>query len=333
MIIDIHTHHLPQEFIEDMRNGQIDFGAKIVQNSNGNEIIKHTSNLAYPLLKSYFDQESRFLDMDKRSIDIEVISIFPGFFGYNLEVGRAKWASRTANESIAKMVHASKRFLGFGTLPLQSIQDSLDELKYLIDNLGLNGIEIGTHVKEMGIWDPYMFPVYELANDIGLVIFVHPNMGVHLQALKQYYLGNIIGHPLATTIAINHLICGGVIEHYPDIKWVFSHAGGFFPYQWGRLEHGYKVRPEVQKNIKLPPNKYLDKIYCDTISHYSPALNYIVDILGSNNLLLGSDYPFDMADFDPVNTVNQVAGLDAEVKRKILGLNARNLFGIINRNS
>jgi len=330
MRVDIHTHYIPQEFIDEIKKsgaGQ-KLDAEIITNDKGVEMVRHKQGYIYPLYKGFYCKEARLEDMDKRGIDIDVLSGAPPTFYYWADKETAKWVARTVNDSIAQWTRESDRFLGLGTLPLQSVEDSLKEMEYIVETLGMKGIQIGPNVEEKGIWEPEFFPIFELADKYGLFILIHPYYVGDKPMLKNYYLTNLIGNPLETTICISSLIFGGVLEKFPNIKWGLVHGGGYFPYQRGRLEHGFEVRPEPKVNIKVPPSRFLDQIYTDTITFYLPALRYNIESMGVDHVLLGSDYPFDMADFDPVKSVMNVAGISADDKRKIMGLNALKVLGI-----
>lgn len=329
MKIDIHTHFIPERYTNELRKqrNKIELGAEILKLDDGSEIVKHKSGNSYYLNKGFYRKEVRLDDMDERGIDVDVLSVAPTLFYYEAPIDIANWVCRTANESIAEFVAGSNRFMGLGTIPLQSIKESFCMLQFLITELGFKGIQIGTHVGEKGIWEPEFHPIYELANKFGLFIFIHPDPMAKIISLPRFYLGNLIGHSLATTITISHLLFSGVLEKYPNIKWGLAHAGGFFPFQIGRLEHGFRSRPEPKEVINKPPNQFLDRIYCDTITHHNLALEYVTEVMGCNHVVMGSDYPFAMSDRDPVRTVNDLRNISSENKKMVLGGNALLLLG------
>ena len=323
MIVDIHTHYVPESLLSVLKDGSKNYklGAEIV-NDNNVEVIKFKQGMSFPMTKELYCLETRLHDMDKRLIDIDVLSASPTVYFYETDAASGKFISRMINESIAAAAKNNPRFLGLGTLPLQSVKDSVSELEFLVENLGIKGVQIGTNVKGKGIWDADFLPLYEVANKYELFIFIHPMFLGDSAFLENYYLVNLIGQPLNTTIAISYLIFSGVLDKFPKIKWGLAHGGGYLPFGLGRLEHGFEVRAEAKVNIKRPPSYYMDKIYCDTITHNVPALKYAIETFGYSNVFLGSDYPYDMADFNPVKTIKDTAGVNADYKKKILGENA-----------
>ena len=182
-------------------------------------------------------------------------------------------------------------------------------------------------MEEKGLDDPYFLPFFKKAEKLDVTIIFHPYYVGERSDLKDYYLTNLIGNPLETTICIAKLVFGGVLEQCPMSKFIFVHGGGYIPYQKGRLQHGYHVRKEPKVIVNsTPPFTYFDKLYFDTITHWGPALTFLVESHGAEKIMLGSDYPFDMADADPVKSV-EIFVKDETEKNMILGLNAISLFG------
>jgi aminocarboxymuconate-semialdehyde decarboxylase len=174
--------------------------------------------------------------------------------------------------------------------------------------------------------DPALEPLWTAAAELGAFILVHPQKIAGGDRLKSYYLKNLIGNPLDTTIAAASLVFGGVLERYPNLKFCFAHGGGFMPYQTGRMNHGYAVRPEGKVHLKEPPEASIRRLYFDCILHFEPALHFLVETFGADHVLLGSDYPFDMGMMDGVK---QIRGLRAtqEERDLILGGAASRLLG------
>jgi aminocarboxymuconate-semialdehyde decarboxylase len=158
-------------------------------------------------------------------------------------------------------------------------------------------------------------------------VFIHPVEGGGRAELRDYYMWNVIGNPLETTVAAGHLILSGVLDAYPNLKIMLAHGGGALPYLHGRLDRGFKQRPEINKVISKPPTEYLKRFYFDTITHDVVVLKSLVNFAGAEHVLLGSDYPFDMGDENPADFVRAV-GLDFESESKILGGNAARLLDL-----
>ncbi|MFC2048237.1 amidohydrolase family protein, partial [Chloroflexota bacterium] len=205
---------------------------------------------------------------------------------------------------------------------------AIKEMERAAKQLGMRAIAIGTNVNGKNLDEPELFPVFERARDLGLLVYLHPvNVLSGKERLRSYHLRNLIGNPTETAIAIASIIFGGILERLPDLKLLFSHAGGTMPWLIGRHDHGYKVRPECQAAIPKPPSEYYKLIHFDTIAHHPQNLLHLVKTVGSDRVLLGSDYPADMADDNPVATV---ANLDIPEtdKQKIWGGNAARLLNI-----
>jgi aminocarboxymuconate-semialdehyde decarboxylase len=184
--------------------------------------------------------------------------------------------------------------------------------------LGLKGAQIGSNVNGRNLDDPELEPLWAAANELSAFIMVHPTQVAGAERLKAYYLVNLIGNPLDTTIAAAALVFGGVIERHPRIKFLMVHGGGFVPYQAGRFQHGWQVRAEPRANLKSPPDASLGRLYFDTLLHSQPALQFLVSVCGASRVLLGSDYPFDMGTLECVRQVQALSVGEAD-KAAILG--------------
>ena len=234
--------------------------------------------------------------------------------------------ARATNDALAETVRAyPERLLGLAALPLQDPSAAPAELERAMRELGLRGAEIGTNVGGRNLDDQELEPVWAAAERLGAFLFVHPERVAAAERLGSYYLRNLIGNPLDTTIAIASLVFGGVLERYPRLKLCFAHGGGFAPYQVGRLDHGWSKRPEPRVTIQQRPSTYVRKLYFDTILHTPDALAYVAKHFGADHLLLGSDYPFDMGPDDPVKDVESLPGLSETERRMILGETAAQL--------
>jgi aminocarboxymuconate-semialdehyde decarboxylase len=282
-----------------------------------------------PFPRALFDTELRLRDMDQHNLDMQVLAptVFTFFYGYDAAL--AHTCSAVQNEEIAALIgRYPKRFLGLGTVPLQAPERAADELKRVMTKLGLSGAMIGSNVNGRNLDDPALEPFWAVAAELNAFIFIHPHAGAAAKRLKLYYLKNLVGLPFETTIAGVSLVFGGVLERYPKLKVGLSHGGGFVPYQAGRLRHGYEVRPEAKVHLKEPPEASLARLHFDTILHSQRALAFLVDSVGAERVLLGSDYPFDMGNLDCVARVEALDVAPAE-RELILGGCARRCLGQI----
>lgn len=279
--------------------------------------------------RSLMNLDQRLADMDRVGVDMQALSIAPDLYFYNIETEPAVELCRAQNEAIAGVVQEHPdRFVGLATIPLQSVDLAIDELERAVGELGLRGIQIGTNVNGKNLDEKEFWPFYQTVQKLGIPIMLHPISAAAAGAdrLRRYSLGNFIGIPFESAIAGSSIIFGGVLKDFPQLKFFLVHAGGFLPYQRGRLEHGYSMRKEPKVIIDHPPSKYYRLLYFDTVAHDQKTLAYLIDSTGSDRILLGSDHPFDMADPDPVKHVKQLTTISEEDRERILGRNAAELF-------
>jgi aminocarboxymuconate-semialdehyde decarboxylase len=235
------------------------------------------------------------------------------------------------NEGIAKIVaDHPDRFVGLGSVPLQNAELAVQELEYAVKKLGLRGVEINTNVNGMDLTDPRLKldKFFAKANELGIVIFMHPLGTTQADRLVNHYFNNIIGNPMDTTLAVSHLIFDGVIAKNPKIKFVAAHGGGYLAHYWARMDHAWRARPDCRTVIKSKPSSYLKKIYFDTITFDPTMLRHLIDVYGADHVLLGTDYPYDMGEVDPLGLINSVKKLSKEDRQKIQGLNAMKILKI-----
>jgi aminocarboxymuconate-semialdehyde decarboxylase len=208
---------------------------------------------------------------------------------------------------------------------LQNTELAIAEMRRCIRDLDLRGIEINSNVDGLELADPRFERFFAAAEEMGVLLFLHPLGFSHGQRLSEHYLNNLIGNPLESTIALGHLIFGGVLDRHPGLRLCVAHGGGYLPAYWGRMDHAWRVRDDCRVHIDKPPSHYLRRIWLDTLVFDRAELNWLVATHGPDRLCLGTDYPFDMSEPDPVGFH---AELPDAVQARILGLNAADLLGI-----
>ncbi|HEX2336734.1 MAG TPA: amidohydrolase family protein [Hyphomicrobiaceae bacterium] len=318
-VIDVHAHILAEETMALMREEAPSLGPRFERIDDDFAVLDVAGSTYRPFPRGAWDLQKRFQDMDAAGIDMQVVSNTPQTFLYNQDAALTAVLAALQNDQIAKVVAAHPdRLLGIATLPMQAPQLAADELRRAVRKLGLKGAQIGSNVNGRNLDDPALEPLWAAANELGAFIMVHPTQVAGAERLKSYYLVNLIGNPLDTTIAAAALVFGGVIERYANIKFLMVHGGGFVPYQIGRFQHGWQVRPEPQAKLQAPPDASLARLLFDTILHGQPALEFLVGSCGASRVLLGSDYPFDMGTLECVRQVRGLAVPEAD-KATILG--------------
>ena len=273
--------------------------------------------------------EQRLADMNRMGIDVQAISTSPSQYFYRLEADLGRQTSRTINENLATIVaDHPDRFVALGTVPMQDPRLAVEELEYCMKELGFRGLEIGTNVRKAELADARFESFWAKAHELGALIFLHPSGFTDTSRLGPHFLTNVIGNPLDTTLALAHLVYGGVLERYPRLKIVAAHGGGYMGHYPARMDHAYKVRPECHDHIKRPPSYYMKKIYYDTMVFSHTQLQHLVDLWGADHVVIGTDYPYDMGYYKPVDFVNDTTTLSRAQKEAIIGANAAKLLGL-----
>ena len=326
IVIDAHTHFIPESLAEEASR-RPEWGIEITRR-DGERWVTHEQGFAYPLDETFFGGEAKLRDMDSRGLDMSVMSISPTLFFYWIGATDAASFARYANDALADTVRRSDgRFAGVATLPMQDPQAAAAELRRAVEELSLRGAHIGTSVEGAHLDEDRFAPVLEAADALGVPLIVHPYYVGPRPGLEEFYLTNIFGNPLDTALCAARLIFSGTFETFPNLKVMLVHAGGFLPYQVGRLDHGWDVRPEPKVQLDRRPSEYLDRFFYDTISHHDSALAWLVQLVSDNRVVLGTDLPYDMGDQDPVARLARLA-LAPESSERVAGANAARLFDI-----
>ncbi len=329
--IDTHTHFLPPSAVEAAENDRLWHGIQFSHSSLGrfmSSVGERSMELPWVMPLESFP--GRLKTMDARRVGHHILSMTPTLYWHTLDAANGCAIARLVNDDLARVIEETPdRFSGLGFLPLQDVRGSVRELERCVRDLGLAGVMVGTHVNGTDWDDPSLFPVLEAAAALGAVVYYHPDPahGRGNSFMKKYHLRNLIGNPLETTVTIASLIFGGIYDRLPDLKTCFSHAGGFAVLGVGRFDHGHEVRPEAS-GIAALPSDYVRRIWVDTITHSERALRYIVDTVGADKVVLGSDYPADMGEPQPVDFIDSCSSLTDAEKSAILTDNAAALFKI-----
>ncbi len=329
MVIDVHAHYVPSQSLNVACQVGQRYGLKLEKNERGRDIVTRAGKTILTQLKAEFsDLDLRLSIMDQQDVDMQALSPASTYFFYWMEAEESLEFARWLNDRCAEAVALHpRRFVALASVPMQDSRKAAAELERAMTRLGLRGVEIGSNINGRYFDDPGFDPFWEAAQALDAFIFVHPQQVVGAERMKDYNLANLIGNPTDTSLAFARCIFGGVLERFPRLKFLLAHAGGFLPYTWGRLDRGYRIQNSSTAKIAKAPGEYVKLFYFDTITHSAMALEYLVANFGADHVLLGSDYPYDMGDPEPVETLRGT-NIGAKQLEQIAGANAGRLLGI-----
>ena len=328
--IDIHAHVTPQCFWRATDNGGDWHTLRREKDARGGEVAVVGNRRQSLPPRARWTPEERIADMDSLGVDVHVVSPYVGFYNYQLDAAVAAATSRATNDEIAAMVKGwPQRFAGLGTLPMQDVKTAVGELERCLTQLGLKGVEINDHVNGRTLEEPEYRPFWKAAEQMGAVVFFHQG-GETLVTPRsaRYHLPNSIGNLVDRAVTFATLVHGGVLDAHPDLKIVLGHGGGYTCYGIGRMDHAWQVRTEARAHITQPPSAYLRRFYYDCIVYTEEALRFLIDSVGVDRVVFGTDWPYDMALDWPVAWVLGMTSLSPEEKDAILCKNLERLLGI-----
>ncbi len=273
--------------------------------------------------------DERLADLDAMGIDVQLVMPPPNQCFYTVPLDVSVEASRIVNDGLAEWVaRKADRFVALGAVPLIDGGEAAAELERCMKSLGMKGVEILTNVAGRELSEPDYAPFWKKAEELGALVVIHPNGFTDGKRLTRFYFNNVIGNPLETTIALHYLIFAGVLERHPNLKILAVHGGGYLPAYCGRIDHAWGARSDSHGELPQPPTSYLKRIYFDTVVFTPHQLADLVRLFGADRIVMGTDYPFDMAEYDPIGHVAAVEGFDQSTIGAITGGNARRLLGL-----
>lgn len=319
--IDIHNHILPAT-LPDFKNilGEGGFITLKSRDDGRLDMTRDDGVFFRTIERNCFDPIERIKQMDEQDVDVQVLSTVPVMFSQWARPENTQYVNRYLNDDLDKTCKAHpKRFVGLGTVPLNDIDLAITELNYCMNTLNLKGVQIGSHYGKLNLNDKSLFPFYKEAEKLGAAILVHPWDMMGFDTLPDYWLPWLVSMPAETSRAICCMIFGGVFEHFPNLRVCFAHGGGSFPHTIGRIEHGFKMRPDlcaVDNNVN--PREYLGKFYIDSVTHDATALKYNIDLIGENSIMLGTDYPFPLGEQHAGKMIEGMDNLSDKQKMRLL---------------
>lgn len=270
--------------------------------------------------------DERLADLEAMGVDLQVVKPLPPQCYYTLPIEIADKASRMVNDGLAEYVSRyPDRFVAFGTVPLQDGMAAVTELERCVKMLGFKGVQILTNVAGRELSDPAFAPFWAKAEQLGVLVVIHPNGFTQADRLERYYFNNVIGNPLDTSIALHYLIFDGVLERHPNLSILAVHGGGYVAAYSGRIDHAWGARSDCRRTLPKPPTSYLKKVYFDAVVFTPHQLKYLVQVFGADKILMGTDYPYDMAESDPIAHLVS-AELDSASIAAIAGGNVQRLL-------
>lgn len=326
MIIDIHAHIIVDEITRKL--APHDEWRPHTFWNDGQHFVEFGGRKLNSALREFVDVQAILIEQDKAGVDQVVLTPWSSLFRYDANLETSVAVNRIQNDALARIAREYDRIAAIGTVPLQDTDAAVDELKRVMNESGLRGVEIGSNVNGIYLGDPQFRPFWAAAEELGAFIAIHPVPGIGGSTMREYYLWNAYGNPAETALTASHILLSGLLEEHPDLKICLFHGGGQLPYQIGRLDRAYEMRPEARAKLSQPPGTYFKKFYFDTITHSAPALAYLIDLVGAEQVMLGSDYPFDMGYERPSELVNSLTNLSDDDRIAILGGNAKRVLNL-----
>jgi aminocarboxymuconate-semialdehyde decarboxylase len=273
--------------------------------------------------------QHRLADLDAMGIDVQMIAPPPPQCYYTVPLDISVKATQIVNDGVAEFcAKAPDRFKGFGSVPMTDGNEAAIELERCVKKLGFTGVQVLTTVAGKELSDPDFAPFWKKAEQLGVLVMLHPNGFTEASRLTRFYFNNVVGNPLETTIALHYLIFDGVLERHPKLKILAVHGGGYLGAYSGRIDHAWGARSDSNGELPQPPTSYLKRIYVDTVVFTPNQLAELVRVFGADHVLLGTDYPYDMAEYDPLGHIASVEGFDAATVAALAGGNTKKLLSL-----
>ena len=323
MLIDVHNHFYPPEYLAALEAG--DSSVELTVDAEGNPCLHYPGDYNVAV-RGHRDIDYRHGVLEQEGVDTQIITFTTP--GTHVEPpDRAVRFARLVNDAFARIVRErSPRFAALATLPLNDPAASVAELHRAVTQLGMRGAMLFSNVNGVALADERFWPLYEAADAYGAVLHIHPTSPVGVEAMTEYWLMPLVGFLMDTTLAAAHLVFAGIGERFPNIKWVLSHLGGAVPYMAERFDRGFYAFQDCRRHIDRPPSDYLRTWYYDTVNFDPHALRLAVDFAGADHILAGSDYPHQIGSIPAMLTSLRNLGLSEADTANVLGGNATRIY-------
>jgi len=329
-IVDMHAHYMSPQLLHEAEHNGAHYGVRLERNAAGDACVGFNGGpLSRPFFHNLRDLAHRIPGMDAAGIGLQVVSTWTDVAGDDLPpLQGARWA-RLQNETLAEDIKAFPgRFAAMGTLPMQDVGLAIAELDHVVDHLGMRSVEIGTSINGRDLDHADFRPLWQRLHARNVLVFLHPPLKpVGLDRTGDYFLNNLISYPTDTTIAAARLMFSGILDKLPGLKICLAHSGGFLPFQIGRFDLGFARHPACSKALTHPPSELLNSFIYDSLTHDSRVLSFLVDMVGSDSVVYGTDYPFEMMEAVGPGRVETLPHLSRAARDDILGNNVRALLG------
>ncbi|HEY6043184.1 MAG TPA: amidohydrolase family protein [Anaerolineae bacterium] len=326
MLIDLHAHYIPREILREAQPNEA-WRPRVSRDEKGQQWVEHKTTKTNSAPREFVDIQRIIEEQDAAGVDVVALSPWTPLLNYELTLDEGQRSCELQNDALAQVVQAfPNRIAGLGCVPLQDAHVAARAAAHLVRDLGLHGIEIGTNVNGAYPGDEQFLPFWQVVSELDTLVFIHPVSGIGGPLMREYEFWNLYGNPAETGLAAASLIFGGVLERFSNLKILLAHGGGVLPYIIGRFDRGWQMRPSARKSqITRAPGTFLKQFYFDTITHSADALRYLIQVVGAEHVVIGSDYPFDMGYDKPRALVNDL-GLTREQSEMIFSGTAARLL-------
>jgi aminocarboxymuconate-semialdehyde decarboxylase len=326
MNIDLHNHVIPPTIVDAIARDPSRYGTSI-EEKEGKRYFNSHGRLA-ELQKVYYDADAKVEWMDRNNLDIAAISVGPPIYFYWLSADVGLAAAKLANDGIAQMVaKRPDRLRGMAHLPMQDPDAAIAELERVVREYKFKGVEVGTSIEGKPLADPRFRKVLRTIEQLDCFLFTHPYQCLAQGGMDEYYLSNFVGFPLDTTLMVAHLMYSGALDELKKLKILLAHGGGYVPYQIGRFIHGFNVRPGPKTKTQTSPADLLRRFYFDALTHDPQAAKHLINRVGADRVVIGSDHPFDMGPPDLMGFIDSIPALKASEREFVCSLTALSLRG------